>query len=409
MEGKRFIRTLRLQNFLSYGSEGEEIELQPLNVLIGANASGKSNLIEAIGLLRATPKDLTVPIREGGGISEWLWKGNKEIPTARIEATLEYPKGAILLRYRISFTMVGQRLELVDEIIQNDQPNNTAEPDASFFYQHQSGSAPVLLVRTDVPRQIGGQIGRALTITQRSLRNFSLDQSILSQRRDPDQYPELTYLSDQLSQIYLYREWNIGRFAELRRPQKTDLPENFLLEDTSNLGLVLNDLQHRSATKNLIIENLKKFYHAVDDITTKVYGGTVQIFIHEKGLSQPIPATRLSDGTLRYLCLLTVLCHPTPPPLICIEEPELGLHPDILPTIAELLIEASKRTQLIVTTHSDSLVSALTEVPAAVIVCERDEMGSHLHRLEPEPLKQWLQKYSLGELWTMGEIGGTRW
>ena len=66
MEGKRFIHKIKLQNFLSYGSEGEEIELQPLNVLIGPNGSGKSNLIEAIGLLQATPGNLTAPIREGG-------------------------------------------------------------------------------------------------------------------------------------------------------------------------------------------------------------------------------------------------------------------------------------------------------------------------------------------------------
>lgn len=77
MEGKQFIQTMRLQNLLSYGDEGEEIDLQPLNVLIGANASGKSNLIEAIGLLKATPTDLTAPIRKGGGVSDLLWKGQK--------------------------------------------------------------------------------------------------------------------------------------------------------------------------------------------------------------------------------------------------------------------------------------------------------------------------------------------
>lgn len=133
----------------------------------------------------------------------------------------------------------------------------------------------------------------------------------------------------------------------------------------------------------------------------------MQIFIREEGLSQPIPANRLSDGTLRYLFLLALLLNPTPPPLICIEEPEIGLHPDILPTIAELLIEASQRTQLIVTTHSDALVSALP--PESVLVCERNEKGTHLRRLEPERLKNWLENYSLGDLWRMGEIGGNRW
>jgi predicted ATPase len=94
---------------------------------------------------------------------------------------------------------------------------------------------------------------------------------------------------------------------------------------------------------------------------------------------------------------------------MCIEEPELGLHPDILPTIAELLKEASERTQLIVTTHSDALVSALSDSPESILVCERDSAGTHLQRLEREALKEWLEKYSIGELWRMGEIGGNRW
>ena len=85
------------------------------------------------------------------------------------------------------------------------------------------------------------------------------------------------------------------------------------------------------------------------------------------------------------------------------------MHPDILSTIAELLIEASQRMQLIVTTHSDVLVSALSEVPESVLVCERDAQGTHLKRLKQEQLKEWLEDYSLGEIWRMGEIGGNRW
>ncbi len=95
--------------------------------------------------------------------------------------------------------------------------------------------------------------------------------------------------------------------------------------------------------------------------------------------------------------------------MICIEEPEFGLHPDIIPSIAELLIETSQRTQLIVTTHSDTLVSALSEVPEAVVVCERDDQGTKLRRLDPDNLKEWLERYRLGDLWAKGEIGGNRW
>ncbi len=396
MEGKRFIRTMRLQNLLSYGDEDEEIELQPLNVLIGANTSGKSNLIEAIGLLKATPTDLTAPIRKGGGVSDLLWKGQKEITTAKIEVTIDYPEGLMPLRYRMGLSVVGQKLELVDEAVENER-SYPGEADIYFYYRYQQGR-PVLNIKTAVEGQR----------SQRSLHrdNLILDQSVLSQRKDPDQYPELTYLGNQFSQISLYRDWHIGRNSEPRLPQKADLPEHPLLEDGSNLGLVLNNLQYQVGSRK-IIEKLKTFYQEAEELSVKIYGGTVQIFIREEGLIQPIPATRLSDGTLRYLFLLALLLDPTPPPLICIEEPEIGLHPDMMSTIADLLVEASERTQLIVTTHSEALVSSLP--PESVLVCERDDRGTHLRRLNPERLKKWLENYSLGELWSMGEIGGTRW
>ncbi len=407
MANQKLVRTIQLSNFLSYGQNEEIIELGPLNVLIGPNCSGKSNLIEAFGLLQTTPKDLTAPIREGGGVSEWLYKGDKATPAAEINVTVNCPDVSIPIRYRLSFTQVGQRFELVDEAVEDEHPTTRNEDDVYFYYRYQRGN-PVMNVRP-IPSESdeASKESRAKRYLRRE--DMDIEQSVLSQRKDPDQYPELTYLANQFSKIKLYREWNLGRFTPPRLPQKADLPEDFLLEDASNLGLVLNDLQHQAGIKQLILEKLSIFYEPVEDITTKIHGGTVQIFLHEKGMTQPVPATRLSDGTLRYLCLLTLLCHPTPPPVLCIEEPELGLHPDILPTIAELLIDASDKTQLIVTTHSDVLVSALSDCPESVLVCEREDMGTHLRRLEKDQLKEWLDKYTLGELWRMGEIGGTRW
>lgn len=133
----------------------------------------------------------------------------------------------------------------------------------------------------------------------------------------------------------------------------------------------------------------------------------MQLLMTEREYS--IPATRLSDGTLRYLCLLAILCHPKPPPLVCIEEPELGLHPDVLPDLAKLMLSASERCQLIVTTHSDILVDALTETPESVIVCEKQDGRTRMQRLDSKELTQWLDRYRLGELWLKGEIGGMRW
>jgi predicted ATPase len=106
---------------------------------------------------------------------------------------------------------------------------------------------------------------------------------------------------------------------------------------------------------------------------------------------------------------LAILCDPDPPPLICIEEPELGLHPDIIPTVASLLKEASARCQLIVTTHSTALVDAMTDSPEDVVVCEKIEGATRLKRLSAVDLSVWLKQYRLGDLWTSGEIGGNRW
>ncbi len=404
-EDKRLIQSICLQNILSYGSDTPWLDLKSLNVFIGPNASGKSNLIEALSLLAAAPKDLQVPIREGGGVLDWLWKGGGKPSEAAIEVIVAYPEGVATsfydgpmpLRYRIAFTAtaVEARFELRDERIENAQlvpPHR----DIYLYYAYQNGH-PVINV-TLLP---GNRERR--TLRREDVRP---EQSILSQRRDPDIYPELTYLADKFERMRFYREWNLGRYTAPRLPQKTDLPGDSLLEDASNLGLVLNDLQSYPDVKLALLNYLRAFYERVVDVNTRIRGGTVQIEIAEKGLPYPVPATRLSDGTLRYLCLLAVLCHPEPPPVICIEEPELGLHPDVIPTVAELLVEASQRTQLFVTTHSTALVDALSETPESVVVCERGEQGTVLRRLESAQLDEWLERYRLGELWQMGEIGG---
>ena len=410
---KRFLRTIRARNILSFGPESPEIELRGLNVLIGPNGAGKSNLIDVISLLQAAPTNLLEPIQAGGGIGEWLWKGpvgampgsvallvaasGGGLP-AEIDVTVDYPQGTLPVRHRLAFTMVGQRLELWDEAIENERRSQPSEPDADFYYRYQHGR-PVL----NVPSAWGP--------SPRKLRreDLPLDQSVLSQRKDPDQYPELTYLGNQYAKIRLFREWNLGRHAPARRPQSTDLPVEFLREDAANIALVLNDLVSRANLRSNLVEKLKNADDTIVDFSTPVLGGTIGLFLHHAGFRSPVPATRLSDGTARYLCLLAVLCHPTPPPLVCLEEPELGLHPDLLPGLADLLVEASERMQLIVTTHSDALVDGLTKVPEAVLICEKRNGSTEMSRRASAELTQWLKDYGLGQLWRRGELGGNRW
>lgn len=385
------IHSIKLNHFLSFGASSEAVPLKPLNVIIGPNGAGKSNLLEAIALLQSAPDQLLKPIREGGGVRDWLYKGGNGAPVAALDVVLDNPKGPQRLRYHLAFTEVGQRFQITDERIENEAPiDGKPQP---YFYYHFNAGRPVLNVKEGK---------RAL-----QQEDIDLEKSILAQRRDPDQYPEVTYLGQVLGKIRLYREWSFGRYTPPRLPQKADLPNEYLEPDGSNLGLVLNRLRRDPVVKQRLLEALQALYDGIDDYDVQIEGGTVQVFFHEGRFT--IPATRLSDGTLRYLCLLAVLCHPNPPPLVCIEEPELGLHPDVLPTLADLLKETATRTQLIVTTHSDVLVDAMSDQPDAVLVAEKTDMGTTLTRLDADKLKPWLEKYRLGQLWTRGEIGGTRW
>jgi predicted ATPase len=378
---------------LSFGPDARPLELLPLNVLIGPNGSGKSNLLEAIALLRSAPTKLAAPIRGSGsgGIAEWIWKG-APLGTAHLEVVIDNPDGRQPLRHAIEFAASSSKFELMDEWIKNALPYAGHE-DANFYYKYQGGR-PVLAVRDGGERKVERQ-------------DIALDESILSQRKDPDQYPELAHLARTYGRIRLFREWSFGRASIFRSPQSADMPNDLLEEDFSNLGLFLNHLRSVPKAKSLIVQRLRDLYAGLDDFDVRVKGGSVEVFLQEGDFV--IPASRLSDGTLRYLCLLAILCDPVPPPLICIEEPELGLHPDIIPKIADLLKSASDRTQLIVTTHSDILVDAMSDRPESVVVVEKEDAATQTRRLEANSLTNWLKEYRLGQLWTKGQIGGTRW
>ena len=410
MDGQRFLTSLHLKNLLSFGPNAEKIELQSLNVLIGPNASGKSNFIEAIELLRATTGSLAGRIYEGGGIAEYIYKGSFSPSPAIIISSAYHHESGIDLVHEFAITPSNQKLQVINEKIEPvDVASSRQQPD--FFYRYDQ-QIPVAYVpdidfgkgAVGISRQLDG----IHSWKKQSLSGILSDSSILSQRNDPDLYPELNFLAAQYKAIRIYRNFVLEGVNSIRWPQRPDLPNDFLEESGRNLSLIINDLAYRGALRP-IVEKLQTVYEDVEDISAKIEGGTVQTYIRERGMREPIPAGRLSDGTLCFLCLLVILYHPAPPPLICIEEPELGMHPDVIPAIAEMLIEASARTQLIVTTHSDLLISKLGDIPEAVVVCERTDQGSVLRRLEKEKLSVWLENYSLGDLWLRGEIGGTRW
>lgn len=353
-----FIQRLGLRGLLSFPPNIEPITLQPLNVLIGPNGSEKTNLIEALELLRATPTDFAAAIRAGGGVAEWKWKG--EIGAVAEEDPLEENAKLIEikefwgsdhpatfpgigvdglglkerpLRYRIAFTSSNDRMEIVDESVEEEWPKSGS---GEWLVHHNFNKVQPFIMEWDEKLDA--------PITRRDIPRKSLtsDQSILQQRRAPDNYPLLAWLSREFGGIRTFRDWMFGARSPVRAPQRADDPPDELLPDARSLALVLNEIQHRGGRRFEM--EMKHFLPRYERVSTRIVGATVQLYLHERGLATPVSAARVSDGTLRFMAMLAALLAPAPPSLLCLEEPELGLHPDAVSLLAELLIDASSRT-----------------------------------------------------------------
>lgn len=391
-----FVQSLRLDGFLSFAPGSEAISLGPLNVLIGPNGAGKSNLLEAFHLLAQLPNgdSFQVALRGGGGASEWLWKGGVA-STIELELCGDQERR---FQYKVQWAPRGpgatQATILDEHFAELPSPNGHAR---SYF--RTDGK------KVEIATQMVGPDGPEPYTTQVVHRQYINDStSILSQRNTPESYPDNIWLGGQLRGIAELREWSFGHASGPRRARPTDMPTEILLPGGSNLGMMLQELSHRGRLDDLNAR-LRRFLPRAKRLSARVSGGAILPYVEEEGVPEPIPATRLSDGTLRFVALLVTLLADPAPPLVCIEEPELGLHPDALSLMADLLVEASERMQIVVTTHSDALLSYLSSQAESVLVCE-NLGGTQVRRLRSEDLANWLEQYRLGEVWRMGALGG---
>lgn len=374
------ISRVTLQNLLSF--RDATLELQPLNVLIGPNASGKTNFIDAISLLRAAPNSLQSAIINGGGVRYWKWLGD---PQGSPEAVLECEiRNA--LAYRLEFVEAAQGLSIVREFL-------SAIPDGKgeHFFDRIAGK---------VTFRTNGEPQESAIAPQ---------ESVLEGYKSPVDPTPISSTGREFEAIQIFREFRTGTPSGPRYGVSTNIRKDYLNDGGDNLALVLTEFDFRGAHEKML-QYLKRFCDRFEDVRVRLDASIAQTWLREGGLLEPIPPARISDGTLKFLCLLAVLLHPDPATLICIEEPEIGLHPEAIQVVADALVEASGRTQLIVTTHSEALVDALSGQPESVVMCERDpDARTQLRRLSRGELDLWLERYTLGELWRKGELGGTRW
>ena len=397
---------IKIEGFRSF--KRVELEMPRLAVLIGPNGGGKSNLIDLLMLMAEAGRgELAVGVNKRGGFRNIAF-GFDSSQELRVEfrfrqlvewvsQTLNRPpsdapeKKPFDIRFGVGLRGLGVNFRVWEEqlrVVSPDGPSDGLEIDRderSAEFRQRILSVPMFE-------------------EQKSVEDAEL---AIFQVRDPDKYEESWAVLRQFQGMVFYRDIDVGPESPVRQPAlvRTGIR---LLPNGSNLSSVFYAIQqeHPDFWRE-ILEIVNTAYPDFVKLSVPAGGGDGKVFLRwfeRRYEKEGVSANLLSDGTLKLLCLIAILMTPDPPPLICIDEPEIGLHPDWIKLVAEMMQSAAARTQLIVATHSPQIVARLD--PEQVIVAEKENGETRLTRLESRDLEKWLKDFNLSDLWLAGHFGG---
>ncbi len=354
-------------------------------VLIGPNGSGKTAFLEVLTLLRdAADERLGEGLRNRGGISDVLFARAADTLTIRVMAAAET---APELQYTLEIARLGIAYSINKEFLTQER---SQQPDPLFHIQNVSGTC----------RYFDTKSGRLETAPYEEYREI---ETALSQLRRIS--PEASRFRRTLRETRLYHSLDVSKRAVVRLPQELR-PVSLPGPNGEDLYAALYNLRTSDeGTFERVQEALRAAFPGFRKLEFPLVGsGQATLAWHQDGFDKPFYPQQLSEGMLRFLWLATILLSPDIPAITLIDEPEVSLHPELLKILAGLIREAAGRTQLIVATHADRLVRWLS--PDEVIVVDKDEEGTRLTWANRLNLGEWLKKYTLDELWLMGELGG---
>lgn len=359
----RTLEELKVKNFKSI--RDQTLRLGHLNVFIGGNGSGKSNLIGVFHFLnRVVAGDLQNYTGETGGADSILHFGRKQSPSLSVE--LEFAEGNLANGYTFQL-----RPTVEDRFIFSNE---------SFWFHDRQ-----------YPNPLSSYLGSGHS---EALVQKSTERTAGHVRNDLDSY-----------RIYHFHDTS----PSAKVKQTGDVDDNRRLNtDASNLAAFLYRLQqkHASHFQNIedTIRQIAPFFEGFRLEPSRLNPDKIRLEWKEKGSETYFNAHALSDGTLRFVCLATLLLQPTMPNVILLDEPELGLHPAAISLLAALLESTAQRTQILVATQSVTLINQFT--PEFVWIVERENRASVFKHLESANMSAWLENYSLGELWEKNILGG---
>lgn len=360
----RTLEKLKIKNFKSIYDQ--ILKLGRLNVFIGGNGSGKSNLIGVFHFLnRVVAGDLQNYTGEAGGADSILYFGRKQSPSLTIE--LEFGEKSSANGYGFTLRPTAQ-----DRFIFSSE--------TMWFHD-----------RTRFPEPLPVDLGSG----HAEARVRQLNTGIAN------------YVREDLGSYRIYHFHDTSSSARVK--QTGDVDDNLRLQtDAGNLAAFLYRLQKKSPGHFQNIEEtvrqIAPFFEGFRLEPSRLNPDKIRLEWKEKGSDAYFNASSLSDGTLRFMCLATLLLQPKLPAVVLLDEPELGLHPAAISLLADLLESASQSTQVLVATQSVTLVNQFT--PESVWVVERLDRESTFQHLESADMSAWLENYSLGELWEKNILGG---
>ncbi|MDX2284471.1 MAG: AAA family ATPase [Bacteroidia bacterium] len=401
------IKQVRLTNFFSFRDTA--ISLAPgATVMVGINGSGKSNLIKAIRLLHegiAGKDGLRELFLSWGGFDEVFFKGEgeNEFPNSiGLSFWLDGPKIARYgyhfredLRYDIRIIRKpGQANYSLREKL--CMPNARGE----YLYLDFSNGKGVLNERSGEEASPTGLV---------RYEDKDPEELVLRTIFDSDRYYALSTIRQALADIAVYEYFNTTPESPMRKAAKATA-EKRLLHDGRNLATIINTIKitHKPSFRRIeeMLQEVNAHFRGFD-FRFLGSSGTLELLLDEGGLLGPVHITHLSDGTLRYLCLLVILFNPSRGSFVCIDEPEVGLHPDMLRAVSNAIQEAAGESSMLVATHSEHILNQFQIRDIRVFEKEAGNATAVLDYQE-EDFAGWYESFSPGHMWRAGDLGGNR-
>jgi predicted ATPase len=399
------IKSIRLQNF--FGFQDCTINLEKgENVLVGINGSGKSNFFKAIRLLQEGNNGIlkNLLLKDWGGLQKvgFIERQNNSIKQTdnKITVSTEFDfENNGLQKKRFEATPINNLLTYILSI----------DPLSAFNYN----VFEKVIANTEISKRT------LLENKKGTVKFFNIETNQFSETKlfTPDELAlgesafglaDVAFIHFFCGEILNYSLFDTSKNSKIRSAVQPTADEH-LEEDGANLTQLLHSLNLNDKTSfKQIVASLKKVNEKFDNIDFNLFSNNIELLLEEHEMNRSLPASNISDGTLRFLCLMAILYNPNRGNVICIDEPELGLHPDMINTLAEAIHYAAETSQIVISTHSPELLNHFNV--ENIRVFEKDENNATVvNQYEIEQFDTFMNKYMPGQLWRQGHLGGNRW